>query len=560
MTTNYGKLYSKKSTPQWQSIPGSGQVPNSAGGFAWPIDDWTRLDRFLMLGSEKGSYYATARALTRDNAEAVTRCLAADGARVVARIVEISQAGRAAKNDPAIFALAMAAKLGDVETRRAAHAALPAVCRTGTHLMHFADYVQAFGGWGRGTRNAVARWYNAKASDKLAYQLVKYQSRDGWSNRDLLRLSHPKAPSSEHDLLYRWATKGELPDGGPVTGGLALVAAFEAAKRATSATELCDLIAAFDLPREAIPTEWLVDARVWEALLVRMPLTAMIRNLATMTRVGLLAPMSEATGTVVERLADKRRLHEARVHPIALLAALKTYAAGHGARGQHTWTPVQAVVDALDGAFYTAFQNVVPSGARTLLALDVSGSMECGVVAGVPGLTPRVASAAMALVTAASEKQHAFVAFASAGPSTGSALLAKLRGRAKPMEGICALDISPRWRLDRVVEAVSGLPFGGTDCGLPMRWAMDARVEVDVFCVYTDSETWAGPVHPAQALRAYREKTGIPAKLVVVGMVSNGFSIADPDDAGMLDVVGFDTGSPAVIADFARAPRPLERL
>ena len=120
------------------------------------------------------------------------------------------------------------------------------------------------------------------------------------------------------------------------------------------------------------------------------------------------------------------------------------------------------------------------------------------------------------------------------------------------MEGITPLDISPRWRLDSVVKRIGGLPFAGTDCSLPMRWALNARVEVDVFCVYTDSETWAGPVHPAQALREYRERSGIPAKLVVVGMVSNGFSIADPDDAGMMDVVGFDTGTPAILADFAR--------
>jgi 60 kDa SS-A/Ro ribonucleoprotein len=33
-------------------------------------------------------------------------------------------------------------------------------------------------------------------------------------------------------------------------------------------------------------------------------------------------------------------------------------------------------------------------------------------------------------------------------------------------------------------------------------------------------------------------------------MASNGFSIADPDDAGMLDVVGFDTATPQVIAGF----------
>ncbi len=452
--------------------------------------------------------------------------------------------GRAARNDPAIFALAMAAKLGDLDTRRAALAAMPQVCRIGTHVMHFAEYVQAFGGWGRGTRNAVARWYNGKPADKLAYQLIKYQARDGWSNRDLLRLSHPKAPSSEHDLLYRWVVKGDLPDEGPTTGGLGLVSALERTRVATSVDEVVQLVRDFDLPREAIPTEWLNDARVWDALLERMPLTAMIRNLATMTRVGLIAPMSQATQTVVRQLADTRRLREARVHPIALLAALKTYAAGHGARGHNVWTPVQAVVDALDGAFYTAFQNVDPSGARMLLALDVSGSMECGAVAGVPGLTPRVASAAMALVTAATEERHGFVAFTS---KRGGVVRSDTR-----MEGITPLDISPRWRLDSVVKRIGGLPFAGTDCSLPMRWALNARVEVDVFCVYTDSETWAGPVHPAQALREYRERSGIPAKLVVVGMVSNGFSIADPDDAGMMDVVGFDTGSPAILADFAR--------
>jgi 60 kDa SS-A/Ro ribonucleoprotein len=33
--------------------------------------------------------------------------------------------------------------------------------------------------------------------------------------------------------------------------------------------------------------------------------------------------------------------------------------------------------------------------------------------------------------------------------------------------------------------------------------------------------------------------------------VSNGFTIADPSDAGMLDVVGFDTATPSIIADFA---------
>jgi 60 kDa SS-A/Ro ribonucleoprotein len=34
-------------------------------------------------------------------------------------------------------------------------------------------------------------------------------------------------------------------------------------------------------------------------------------------------------------------------------------------------------------------------------------------------------------------------------------------------------------------------------------------------------------------------------------MVANEFSIARPDDAGQLDVVGFDTATPQVLSDFA---------
>ena len=114
------------------------------------------------------------------------------------------------------------------------------------------------------------------------------------------------------------------------------------------------------------------------------------------------------------------------------------------------------------------------------------------------------------------------------------------------------LRISPRQRLDDVIKTVSGLPFSATDCALPMVYALENRIPVDAFVVYTDSETWHGEIHPAQALQEYRQKTGIAAKLIVVGMASNGFSIADPRDGGMLDVVGFDTAVPNIMADFIR--------
>ena len=291
MAVNYARLFHRRATPQSQPIPGSTQVPNSAGGYAWQVDDWTRFDRFLVLGAEGGTYYIGERDLIKENHGALVRCIQADGLRAVHRIVEISESGRAPKNDPAIFALALVAAHGQAEAKALAFQSLAKVCRIGTHLFHFAEYVNALRGWGRGLRNAVGRWYLEQEADKLAYQAVKYQQRDSWSHGDLLRLAHPKAPSAEHEAVFRWILSGAEGLGERTvkrkvngedrvstyapTGKLpGIVEAFEQAKRASSKAEIVRLINDFDLPREAIPTQWLNEVTVWEALLQRMPITA----------------------------------------------------------------------------------------------------------------------------------------------------------------------------------------------------------------------------------------------------------------------------------------------
>jgi 60 kDa SS-A/Ro ribonucleoprotein len=559
---------SARRTPQSSPIPGSTQVANSSGGYAWAVDDFARLDRFLILGAEGGSYYASERALTIDNAAAVVRALSVDGARVVARIVEVSEGGLAPKNDAAIFALAMALKLGDEATRRLAAAAAPRVCRIGTHIFQLAEAVQSFGGWGRVTARAFSSWYDAQPADALALNVIKYQRREGWSHKDLLAKAHPSSNDEAHAALYSWIardgdlsardvvrargervfSKGSYPE--RARDQLPrIIEGFEKVRTTSDAADVARLVRDYALPREALPTEVLDDARVWDALLHAgkgMPLTAFVRNLGKMSSIGLLATGSGAAKNVVMRLRDTDAIRRARVHPLSLLVALRVYAQGKGDKGSLTWRPVPSIVDALDEAFYLAFRAVEPTGKRHLLALDVSGSMSAGRVCGSP-LTPREASTAMALVTANVEDHYDVLAFTSAGfMSTGRSMHAGYPAAISPV------DITASMRLQDAVAMTSRMPFGGTDCALPMLYATANKLEVDAFVIYTDSETWAGATHPAQALRAYREKSGIDAKLVVVGMVSNGFSIADPNDAGMLDVVGFSTDTPAALASFVR--------
>jgi 60 kDa SS-A/Ro ribonucleoprotein len=436
------------------------------------------------------------------------------------------------------------------------------VCRIGTHLFHFAEYVNAMRGWGRGLRNAVGRWYLDRDADDLAHQAVKYQQRDGWSHGDLLRLAHPKALSMQHDAVFRWMLAGEDALGerevkrkvrgenrvskyGAVGELPKLISAFEQAKRAERAGQIVKLIDEFNLPREAVPTQWLNEAVVWEALLERMPVTAMVRNLGKMTSLGLLKPFSDAKRLIVRKLKDETALKRSRIHPLAILVAQKIYAQGHGDKGALKWSPVSAVVDALDAAFYATFQNVEPCGKPVLLALDVSGSMAQSFIAG-SCLSAREGSAAMALVTAATESECEIIAF-----SAGKGGYGGQWGGGE--SGITRVNLSPRMRLADVIKRIEAIPMGGTDCALPMLWAARSKLNVSAFVTYTDSETWAGNIHPAQALRQYRSEFVGDAKAVVVGMTSNGFTIADPNDRGMLDVVGFDTSAPAVISDFVRS-------
>jgi 60 kDa SS-A/Ro ribonucleoprotein len=551
---SYLKRFGTHRVPQSAPLPGSSQVPNSAGGYAWGIDDWARLRRFLILGSEGGSYYASEKNLTRKNAKAVANCVAQDGLRAVAEIVAVSTDGRAPKNDPAILALALAAGRGDEATRKAALEALPRVCRTSTHLFQFAVFVEAFRGWGRSLRRGIARWYAEQPVDALAYQAVKYRQREGVTHRDLLRLSHPATSvsarnptvevSAEHGRLFEWIARGGSADGLPH-----IVEGFVRAQSAASPKESAELVREYRLPREAVRSEHLASQEVWEALLEDMPMTALIRNLATMTRIGVLAPRSTARAKVIEQLGDTERLRKARVHPIALLAALRTYQSGRGASRQAPLEPARrcgrrARRRVLRGVRQRRAERSTDAPRARRLGLD-----DVGRDRRYPGPDAARRVGGAGARDGGDRGEPEILGF-----FTGKGGFLK---RGRPLrwgsdDGLTPLSISPRQRLDDAVKAVSDLPFGGTDCALPMLYAQAQEREIDTFVIYTDSETWAGKIHPADALRAYRRASGIDASLVVVGMVSNGFSIADPNDGGMLDVVGFDTATPQLISDFAR--------
>lgn len=526
---------------QKSPIFGRDQVKNDAGGYVFKIDPFEALDRFLILGCEDGTYYTGPAKMTRRAATTVLECAERDPSRTIQAIK--AAGGRAIKPDPAIFATALLAGQKGTPVAAAALDTVNDVCRIGTHLFSFVDQVTQFRGWGRGLRRAVANWYTSRDSGNLLYQVTKYQQRGGWSHRDLLRLSHPV--SDDLNPVFKYVTSGAYTEM-PTPKDTAYVWAVEAIKSEENLAAVLTLIREGGLVREHVPTKWLNSPEVWEALLERMPLTAMIRNLGKMTSVGLIAPLSDATVSICGKLANETALKKARVHPFALLLAQTTYAAGRGVRGSLTWTPDPHVLAALEKAFYLAFENVEPSGKRLLLGIDVSGSMgfrgfdHMGSIAGTH-IKAYQAAAVMAMSQIKTEQWCLPVAF------TGNNTMSRGAASLVPLSNLseCA-------SLNEVYDTFKSVRVGPTDCAQPMIYAREQKIPVDVFVVYTDNETWCGDVHPTTALNDYRQAMGRDAKLVVCAMTATNYSIADPDDPGMLDMVGFDASGPAVISQFAK--------
>lgn len=514
-------------TPQTKPIPGreAEMGQNNAGGFSFVLDDWKTLERFLILGAEGGTYYVKQEDLVMRNVAVLNRCIAADPARTAEMIASVSESGRAFKNDVAAFALAYMVSLGGAP-RFAGYRVIQRVFRTGRAFLEFHQNLEKLKTTSTmSRRKAYARWLTERKPSDLAYQALKYQSSGTLSFADLIRYSHVKPEGEMGNLLtYLLGHNTEiegLPD---------IVAGWEAMKRTTSPKEAAALVTKHRLTWEFVLGQWQGSREVWEALLPNLPYTALIRNLARMSSYEMFPVGSHNARFVVERLINGDNLRRARVHPMSLLVAWRTYAAGGElGKGKLKWVVNSIVRDALEEAFYLAFDVVEPSGKSMLVALDVSGSMAVTMAGSLPLMCCDV-SALMAMLTLRTERNSTVMAFDS---------------------GIKDLKLSKHDSIDAVLRKVKNINYGGTNCALPMIHALDNGMQIDQFVVLTDSETYAGNIHPIVALAKYREKTGINAKLVVAGMAATEFSIADPKDAGMIDVVGCDTQTPQLISRFA---------
>ena len=308
---------------------------------------------------------------------------------------------------------------------------------------------------------------------------------------------------------------------------------MKACEQSKNVQTAVSLITKSGLEREHVPSPLFSSIDLWTALLYSgkgMGLEALMRNLGKFSSIGLMA-VQKHRDYIFKRLTDASSVQESKLHPLKLLIASKVYSQGAGDLGKLTWKVDGIILTALTTAFKLSFGNVPKSGKRMMIALDVSGSMSTP-CCGAKNISCREGSVAMALVQVATEGTENV-----------------------HVRGFCSTfhNFDGRIRPDMTIQdavRATDVPFGSTDCALPMVKALEEGLKIDTFVVYTDSETYMGKIHPQVALQQYREKTGINAKLVVVGMVSNCLSIADPADRNTLNLAGFDTATPEIMSLF----------
>lgn len=533
---DYLSRHARADVPQTERL-NKRQHRNPAGGFVYDVGVLGRLRRWLILGSEGGTYYVGQRQLTEANIENIDAALREDPEATIEMIREISVGGLAPKQDQVLYALAVALsfdmKGGDQASEIRAEAAkiVPEVCRIPTHWFQLANYIDVIGrrGWGPALHRVFEKFYVDSDIDDLAFWAIKYPGRHTWTHADMLRKTKPAVPrDSARGQVFRFMLDPKHP-----TSDLTpeFIWGYRAIRETMDAAEAAKLIRKYRLPWEAVPDHFLNAMPVLEVFAETMPYIALARQLPRFSRAGL-TPNSDLETAIVRRLEDEDLIRKSRIHPLQALVAEVTYGSG-GAQGRSrgaSYIPSQRIQRALGDAVMPAFKNIEPTGKRFYIALDVSGSMGWGNIAGMPGIMPRVGAAVMALATVKAEE------------------ICYVRGFSHKLVEI------PLRRSDDIrtaVQMTEGIPFGGTDCALPMLDAKAQRIPVDAFVVYTDNESWAGGVHPSVALEQYRDEMGIDAKLIVVGMTASRSLIGDPEDAGTLSLVGFDASAPATISDFA---------
>jgi len=536
MDYTFATQNSKERVPESRPLPGREEEmkENLASGYSFKANHWQALRRWLLTGSMSGGYYQGKEEMTEANVKTLKKCMSENPVKVGEEIIEASKIGVSVHTP--IFATVVLST-GDKKAKGVFKDIFPKAVRTASHLYEAFNYIRGTRGFGSVIHKAGLNWLNSKDPNELEYQFLKYQSRYDWSGRDILRVLKPKTQEELRKAVYNWVVGGtEKNPLMPVfPEELERINVYETLKKGNlSDDEVVKAINKYNLTHEMIPGNIQRTTSIWEALFRKMPVGATIRNLGNLTDKGVFENRENLD--ILENKLTESNLKKAYIHPVKLAEAQMIYQdGGNTGRSKLDWTPVPRIVDTLEDAVETSFEVLEPSGQHFFHALDVSGSM--GMRSG-NWLKAYQVAGIMSLATVKAEKDYFVGGFDT---------------------NFTPLRINRKTSYAQITDFRSNIwpgNFGGTDASSAYRYAIDNKIDTDVFVFWTDSESWAGGYwsqqrtgHPATLLKEYRKKVNKNAKAIYVTLVPYGdqITLVDPRDKMSYDIAGFTSQTPKLI-------------
>lgn len=530
----------KKETPQNKPVPFRKMIQNNAGGYVFEADTWLFLNRCLILGTSKNSYYQTKFQLTEEFVNVVLAAAKQDAKRTAQAIVEASD-GKSFNNSAPLLALALLSTSENFEAKTEFRNIFLKVVRTASHFYEWMQYSDQVRGRGRLVKDMRKLFFTERQPEAVAYQLLKYNQRFGFSARDALRLARVKPETDVLSQVNNYFVKGwdKLPDF-PEAKPLQQIWWYEKFKTLPAADKISNVeqsvelecIANGGLTQEMATKIRPISGRSWKQLAKQMPIGALIRHLGALTsREVISANDTKFVDEIETKLTNPEYMRKARIHPIDVMKALKIYKqGGAGGKSDNRFSPVPRVVDILSDMVEKSFNYLEPTGLRYGVFLDVSGSMT------VPATGAEMFScveigAILTMSIVKAEKNYRAFAFS---------------------DSVREMNFAKNIGFMNGVEMINRIPSGGTNVSLVYQTLLEHNVDVDVVVCFTDNESWIGRIHPFQALEQYRKKVGHPVRVVYCTLQTNKAVLTAPEDKDALDICGAHSDIPRMIQEFAQ--------
>lgn len=464
-----------------------GQVANAEGAPAYHRELKEQVVQALTTNMLGDTFYANKAELTAQTLETLGKMRDADPEFLAKALIYARNEGYL--QEAPITGLAVLSTAAD---KGPFQKAFNRIVQTPDNLMKFVAKVKngtIRQGLGGVALRAAKEWFKGLSE----YHALKYSGnspsvmedghvvKNNYSLRDAILLARPAVADPAVNERLNWLVSRHH-DLERLTNNPQL-AAFEKLKRAETDDERMRLIEAGRTPWEVvIPTVPKMSPELWQALMKQMPYLALLRNINTFERQGLLAD-DGVVEYLVSRLTDEKAIAKSKILPFRFYEAYKAYTdpqSGSGTR-YHRGHPAEATAEAylpdsrisaaLEQALETSFVNLPELPGTIAIGSDVSGSMSSGTI---------------------SEKS-ATRYIDICGVYTG-ALLKKATGRALaiPFETkVVNANLSGQDRILQTTETLARIGGGGTAVGAPIEYLLEKDIKVDTFIGITDSEDWA---------------------------------------------------------------------